>query len=169
MPEIELNSFQRWVADMAQAAGMQLPSEINPFGLEIELDGRIARVLPHADEALAVIDVEVQSLDGLADGQAAELAMTLLKINQEARFEHGWAIVLDDDEMLSISTTVSMAATAADGLNEWLALGLDRAQALTQAIGGMVNPAVSQAPTQAADEAMQSAVSSGAHFGLIRG
>jgi|LauGreDrversion4_2_1035121.scaffolds.fasta_scaffold01010_19 hypothetical protein len=167
MPEIELNSFQRWVADMAQAVGMQLPSHLNPFGLELELDGRITRVLPHTDDAMAVIDVEIRSLGGLADGQAAGLAMTLLRINQDARFEHGWAVVLDDDDMLSISTTVSIAATSAHRLNEWLTEGLDRAQALTQAVAGMIDPATAQAG--AAGEAMQNDALPDAPFGMIRG
>ena len=140
----ELNAFQRWVADMAHACGIELPAPLDPLGLELHVEGRVARIMAHTDDSLAVVEVDVLGLYDCGDEELGTVSVALLKLNQEARFEHGWAIVLDEQDRLSITSTVVMASTAAQALNELVADGLERAQALAEAVSAMVDPALRQ-------------------------
>src|SRR5262245_33504515 len=124
MTAATLNQFQRWIADAAQEVGAELRGDIDPLGLEFEAEGRVARIIPHGDEALAVIEVEVQSLEDLRESDVARLAVQLLKLNHEARFEHGWSIVIDDDDMLSVTTTLRLDAVRGNRLAEILYEGI---------------------------------------------
>src|SRR5215471_16975965 len=95
MTEVALNPFQLWVADAVREAGAEVPAEIDPLGLSFEAEGRVVRIFPHSDEALAVIEVTVLALDDLAEEEVARLALPLHRLNHEARFEHGWIVVID--------------------------------------------------------------------------
>lgn len=116
MASPDLNAFQQWVADMAEGAGLELPADLDPMGLELEVEGRMARVMAHSDDSLAVVEVDVRSLNEVDDALLGAVGLALLRLNQEARFEHGWAIVLDEDDRLSITTTLVMAQTASQVL-----------------------------------------------------
>lgn len=142
MSTSDLTAFQQWVADMAEGAGLELPAPLDPMGLELEVEGRMTRVMSHSEDHLAVVEVDVRSLSDVDDAHLGAVSLALLRLNQEARFEHGWVIVLDDDDLLSITTTVVMAQTASQTLNEIIAEGLDRAASLEQAVAGMIDPAV---------------------------
>jgi hypothetical protein len=171
MSTSDLNAFQQWVADMAEGAGIELPAPLDPMGLELEVDGRMARVMAHSDDSLAVVEVDVRSLNEVDDAHLGAVGLALLRLNQEARFEHGWAIVLDEDDLLSISTTVVMAQTASQALNEIISEGLDRAASLQEAVAGMIDPAVAALRAQESgseidDFAGNSAIGSA---GFIRG
>ncbi len=114
---------------MANAGG-EVGPDVNPFGLGFEAEGRQARILPHPDPALAVIEVEVQSLADAPRDRAQSLAWELLRLNHEARFEHPWAAIIDDDEVLSLTTTVVMASMDRDALGEALLAGVEQAARL---------------------------------------
>jgi hypothetical protein len=142
MAQFELNAFQQWVADMAEGAGIELPAPLDPMGLELEVEGRMARVMAHSDDSLAVVEVDVRSLHEIDDALLGAVGLALLRLNQEARFEHGWTIVLNEDDLLSITTTLMMAQTTSQALNEIIAEGLNRAASLEEAVAGMIDPAV---------------------------
>lgn len=149
MTDVPLNPFQRWVADAMRQAGAQVPAEIDPLGLTFEAEGRVARIFPHADEETAVIEVTAISLDDAPENDLARLAVQLLRLNHEARFEHGWSIVIDDANRLNITTTVSVSATSGNKLTEILYDGIDRAAALSVVFSGLLNAAASDRDTSA--------------------
>ena len=139
MAATALTAFQRWVADVVRETGAEVPAEIDPLGLSFEAEGRVARIFPHADDDLAVIEVRASSLDEVAEDNLARLAVQLHRLNHEARFEHGWAIVLDDADNLAVTTTVSLSVTRANMLAEILYDGIDRAAALSTIVAGLID------------------------------
>ena len=145
---VPLNPFQRWVADAVREAGADVPAEIDPLGITFEAEGRVARIFPHADEALAVIEVTAVALDDVADDDVARLAVRLLRLNHEARFEHGWSIVLDDDSRLNVTTTVAVADTSGNLLAELLYDGIDRAASLSTIVSGLMSAEPSEPETR---------------------
>lgn len=144
-----LNPFQRWLADAVRETGADVPAEIDPLGLTFEAEGRVARIFPHADEALAVIEVTAIALDDVAEDDVARLAVRLLRLNHEARFEHGWSIVLDDDSRLNVTTTVAVADTSGSLLTELLYDGIDRAASLSTIVSGLMSAEPSEPETSA--------------------
>jgi hypothetical protein len=142
---VSLNPFQRWVAAAAREAGASVPADIDPLGLAFEAEGRIARLMPHADDGLAVVEVAALSLDDMAEDDVARLAVPLLRLNHEARFEHGWSIVIDDGNRLNVTTTIVLADTPGSRLAEILYDGIDRAAALSAIVSGLVNARASEA------------------------
>jgi hypothetical protein len=124
-----------------------VPNEIDPLGLTFEAEGRVARIFPHADEGLAVIEVTAISLDDVAEDDVARLAARLLRLNHEARFEHGWCIVLDDDSRLNVTTTVAVADTSGSLLAELLYDGIDRATSLSTIVSGLMSAEPSEPET----------------------
>ncbi len=126
---------------MARACNIELPEPLDPLGLELKIEGRMARIMAHTDDSLAVVEVDVLGMHNCGDEELGTVSVALLKLNQEARFEHGWAIVLDEQDRLSITSTALMASTSAQALNELVADGLERAQALAEAVSAMVDPA----------------------------
>jgi hypothetical protein len=144
MTTVALTQFQRWAADALREAGAEVPAEVDPLGLTFEAEGRVARIFPHTDEALAVIEVTALSLadiarddvakDDMAKDDMARLALALLRLNHEARFEHGWSIVIDDDNQLDVTTTVAVADTRAGMLGAILYDGIDRAKSLSSVV-----------------------------------
>lgn len=171
MASSDLNAFQQWVADMAEGAGLELPADLDPMGLELEVEGRMARVMAHSDDSLAVVEVDVRSLNEVDDALLGAVGLALLRLNQEARFEHGWAIVLDEDDRLSITTTLVMGQTASQALNEIIADGLDRAASLQEAVAGMIDPAVTALRAQESEGNMDDFAGNSAIglAGFIRG
>jgi hypothetical protein len=147
MTEAALNPFQLWVADAAREAGAAVPAEIDPLGLAFEAEGRVARILPHADEARAVIEVLAIFLNDLPEEVVVRLAVQLLRLNHEARFEHGWSIVIDDNDRLNVTTTVSLSETRGNMLAEILYDGIDRATSLSTVVSGLISVPASEPAT----------------------
>jgi hypothetical protein len=144
-----LTPFQQWIADTARAVGAEVPAEIDPLGFAFEAEGRLARVLPHTDEALAVIEVAATSLKDVPDDELAWLALQLLRLNHEARFEHGWSIVIDEGDGVRVTTTVTLSATDGTTLAELLYDGIDRAALLSTVVSGLISAAASDVETDA--------------------
>jgi hypothetical protein len=63
----------------------------------------------------------------------------LLRLNDEARFEHGWQAVLDADDSLCISVLISMASTSAEDLAGSLDDGMYRAGLLSEVLRGLLS------------------------------
>ena len=148
MAEVALNPFQRWIAEAVREAGAQVPAEIDPLGLSFEAEGRVARILPHADEALAVIEVVAISLGDVAESEIERLAVRLLRLNHEARFEHGWSVVIDEGNRLNVTTTLSVADTRGSMLTEILYDGIDRAASLSTIVSGLMSAEESELETE---------------------
>ena len=125
-----LNAFQQWILKSFGSLGVEVASEVDPLGLEFESEGRIVRVLPHTDAALAVLQAEVSSLEDADELSLARIAILMLRLNDEARFEHQWQITLDVDDRLCISMQINIAETNAEQLAELLQEGLERAAML---------------------------------------
>lgn len=150
--ETRLTPFQQWITNAVATTGIALPEYVDPLGVQFEAEGRLARLIPHADAALAVVEVEARSLAQSTDLDAARLALELMKLNHEARFEHGWSAIIDDDDMLSITTTVTLASTDAEALGALLFDGVERAALLATVADGLLSPSVTaaQAPVSGA-------------------
>lgn len=150
---IQLNHFQEWIVQSFNALGLQAVAEVDPLGLEFNSEGRTLRVLPHTDTTIAVIEAEVLSLQDSDELTLARIATLMLRLNDEARFEHQWQVVLDADDRLCVTTSVAIADTNAELLGDLFQEGLDRATALSNGLSG-VHGAVqdgSQAPPVAAN------------------
>jgi hypothetical protein len=104
-------------------------------------EGRVARIMPHAEDELAVIEVVAISLNDIPEDDIARLAVQLLRLNHEARFEHGWSIALDDADGLNVTTTVSVAGTQPSHLAEILYDGIGRAASLSAVVSGLIGAA----------------------------
>jgi len=138
MTDAAQNPFQLWLAEAVREAGAKVPGDMDPLGLSFEADGRVARILPHADEDLAVIEVTAIALDDSAEDDVARLAVQLLRLDHEARFEHGWRIVLDDNDRLNVTTTVAVPGTRGNELRDILYDGVERARALSAVVAGLL-------------------------------
>jgi hypothetical protein len=134
----ELTPFQQWVVKSFGDLGSAPTGAVDPLGLEFESDGRVARILPHTDPGLAVVEVVVEDLADKDEGTLSRLALQLLRLNDEARFEHGWQAVLDADDSLCISVLISMASTSAEDLAELLGDGIARASLLAEGLQGLL-------------------------------
>lgn len=148
--QVARDLFQQLLVDAFGSAGVDVGDDVDPLGCEFEAEGRLARVIPCRDPGLALIEVEVQPLADVPPGRAHQLAWELMKLNHEARFEHAWTVVIDDDDVLSITTTVPIRAMNGDALAETLFDGVERAaqlgavaEGLLAALGGSAQP---QAP-----------------------
>ncbi len=155
-----LNAFQHWILRSFSSLGVEVASEVDPLGLEFESEGRIVRVLPHTDPTLAVLQAEVSSLEGADELSLARIAILMLRLNDEARFEHQWQIVLDADDRLHISLQINISETNAEQLADLLQEGLERAAMLGDSLHELT-ALVAEAATPEADHLGSS--------GLVRG
>jgi hypothetical protein len=144
-----LTALQLWLLEAAARAGVERPSEPDPLGLELEFDGYLARVLPHSEERRAVLEIEVRSLAAVNESDLAKLALQMLRLNHDARFEHDWVVILDDEDMLCVSTTIELGLTPPESLGDRLSDGLARARilvTLSDELMGLVNETPASAP-----------------------
>jgi len=126
-------AFQILLNDFATARNMAI--EPGSYGLEFECEGHTVMVVEHplhADHVLA--EVTVASLP--PDPPARALAL-ILQINEAARFEHDWTILLDGEQQVTISTRVSLTGLSDAGLEALMADGVTRAQALLDLLNSL--------------------------------
>ena len=133
----ELTSFQHWVLKSFADLGSAPTGEVDPLGMEFESDGWQARVLPHSEDELALVEVVVADLATEDEATLARLALLLMRVNDQARFEHSWQATLDADDNLCIYALITMASTSADGLAELLDDGIARAAKLAEGLHGL--------------------------------
>ena len=120
------------ITRFAQARGMLTEPASSVRGLEFESEsGLVARVRPHPqDEGRLMIDIEILTLEDVVLQANNDAVVALHQLNYAARFEHDWMIVIDDDSVLTIGTSLDVAHLDDSALESHLAEGVERAQAL---------------------------------------
>lgn len=119
-------AFQTFLQDFAQSKG--LSSGDHSIGLEFECEGHSVTLIQHPQQDHRLIaDVSVTILS--ANPPAQQLAL-LLQINEAARFEHDWTIVLDGNQQVSLSTSANFSAMSVAALETLMLDGVERAQLL---------------------------------------
>ncbi len=122
--------FNRLVREFAQKAGFPANEIEQSDGVEFESDGFTARLIAHpTDSALMVVEVDVAEADPDEIIQR-ENAWLLHQINHAARFEHGWIAHIDETNVLMISLFQAIPGSTPELIEQLLADGIDRAQAL---------------------------------------
>lgn len=123
-------TFQRLMQDFASLKGLTWASE--SLGLNFETETAEILVLPHPlDPDRALVEVAVRELNDLDQSRLAPL---MLQINEVARFEHDWRIVMDEQGLVILCTDLALAPLRAEDLDTLLADGLDRGQLLQDLI-----------------------------------
>jgi hypothetical protein len=131
-PSSAATRFQALIADFATA--LQLPFDRETEMLAIAAGEMQALIRPHPlDPARIAMVVEVLSLgsdEALAALPAAS-AMLLHRLNHRAWTEHGWQILIDDQNMLGLRDSRPLAEMTREALEDWIVEGLERGQTLT--------------------------------------
>ena len=134
--------FDTLLKDFVTAKG--LSADDATYGLEFESEGHTVMVVQHPlheDRLLAEVSVAMLPVNPSAD----TLAM-LLQINEAARFEHDWAIYLDGEQQVSLSTTASLVGLSVGEMEALMLDGVERAQALQALLNDLDNAGDTAAP-----------------------
>ena len=118
--------FEVLLQEFAASKGMEM--DANSFGLEFECEDVQVFVLQHPlHEDRVLCEVRVAALD---EEPGAAVLSLLLQINEAARFEHDWTIVMDGDLEVSLTTTAFLQGMNVAGLEALMLDGVERAQVL---------------------------------------
>ena len=93
----------------------------------------VVTVLPHPHRPKTLLlEIAIRAL--ALDDQEMESAPLLLlhRLNNAGRFEHGWTAMIDEEDMLLITTTRPLDITDAAVLEEEIADGPERARTLNE-------------------------------------
>jgi hypothetical protein len=119
-------NFQDFIKEFAQSKG--LDSDEQSIGLEFECEGHSVTLFQHPKhEHFLMADVSVAILS--AHPPVEQLAL-LLQINEVARFEHDWAIVLDSAQQVSLTSSTDFSSMSVADLEALMLDGVERAQVL---------------------------------------
>lgn len=144
--------FQALIQDFATLKGLAWTPD--SLGLNFETETAEVFVLPHPlHEDRALVEVALRQLNELDQGRLAPL---MLQINELARFEHDWRIVMDSEGVVILCTEVALTELRAENLDSVLADGLDRGQALQELLESALQDeaALGEPSTGLADTAM---------------
>ncbi|MEN9773332.1 MAG: hypothetical protein RL322_402 [Pseudomonadota bacterium] len=129
------DAFEILLKEFAAARGMVADSSV--FGLEFDCEGHTVNVVAHPlHDDQVLVEVSVATLP--VDPPASTLAL-LLQINEAARFEHDWTLLMDPELTVSLSTRLAVAGLSVAALEALMLDGVTRAQAvadLLETIGG---------------------------------
>ncbi len=104
--------FEVLLQEFATSKGMEM--DATSFGLEFECEDVQVFVLQHPlHEDRVLCEVRVAALD---EEPGAAVLSLLLQINEAARFEHDWTIVMDGDLEVSLTTTAFLQGMNVAGL-----------------------------------------------------
>ena len=129
-------SFDALFQEFAAAKGFDAGSAAQ--GLEFECDGVSVWIVPHplhADRLLA--EVSVLAFDG---EPPAPLLALMLQINETARFEHDWSIVMDAALEVSLTTSVALPGLTMAELESLMLDGVERGQLLQAMLTEVLAP-----------------------------
>lgn len=140
--------FHSLVAEFAVSRNLPFAKDV--IGLEFDCENVGVWVMPHpvySDHAL--VEATVTVMNHL---QQAQVAPYLLQVNESARFEHGWTIVMDPEGQVLVSSSLPLQGTTLAEFENALAEGVDQAQALAQTIDLMAQMEA-EGPSEAASAA----------------
>ena len=86
---------------------------------------------------LLTVEVDLPSTISSDVTDRAELLLALHRMNDAARYEHGWIATVDDDALVVIHKLVALARTGPGEFRDLFDDGLDRAAALERMLGGL--------------------------------
>ena len=142
--------FQALIQDFAKLKGLDWTPD--SLGLSFETETSEVFVLPHPrHEDRALVEVALRQLNELDQGRLAPL---MLQINELARFEHDWRIVMDAEGVVLLCAEAALTDWRAENLESLLADGLERGQALQELLesalqdegaGGQASPSPAEA------------------------
>ena len=126
--------FEKLLEQFLEIVG-QDPSMANgSMGFEFESGTHTARFLPDSETAEGiVIEVDAHTL-GEEEKANALLLMMLHRLNEASRTEHSWAITVDVEDRVLISTRLPISGIDGSALQKALCESLDRAESLTALI-----------------------------------
>jgi len=120
------DAFEILLKEFAAARGMVVDASV--FGLEFDCEGHTVNVVAHPlHDDQVLVEVSVATLP--VDAPASTLAL-LLQINEAARFEHDWTLLMDSELTVSLSTRMPVAELGVAALEALMLDGVTRAQAV---------------------------------------
>lgn len=148
--------FIRLVREFAARAGFPASEIEQADGLEFESEGFTTRLFSHpTDHRLLVAEVDVLEIDP-SSPRHLEAAWLLHQVNHAARFEHQWLAHIDETNVLMMSCQLDMAGMGPESMEQLLADGISRAEALASL-------------WQASSQEQQDSAPAASPPGLIRG
>jgi hypothetical protein len=127
-------AFHALLQEFAQSRGMT--AEESTYGLEFECEGTHVYVIEHPlHEDRLLCEVQLAAFD---DMPPAAVLSTLLQINEAARFEHDWVIVMNGDLEVSLSTSIPIAGVRVAQVEDLLIDGVDRGQVLKEMLQALL-------------------------------
>lgn len=118
--------FESLMQELAASHGMV--ADAAPLGLEFSCEGLTVLLLPHPlhpERLLAEVEMAP-----LTAPLTVPLLSLVLQVNELARFEHDWQIVMDAEQHFSLSRSAALPGLTLAELEALLQDGLDRAQSL---------------------------------------
>jgi len=129
-------SFDALFQEFAAAKGFDAGSSAQ--GLEFECDGVSVWIVPHPlHEDRLLAEVNVLAFDG---EPPATLLALMLQINEIARFEHDWSIVMDAALDVSLTTSVALPGLTTAQLESLMLDGVERGQLLQAMLTEALSP-----------------------------
>lgn len=141
------SAFQTLLQEFAQSKGMAV--EDSSYGLEFECEDTRVYVLQHPlhdDRLLCEVSVVA-----FGDEPGANVLSLLLQINEAARFDHDWTIVMDGDLEVSLTTAALLQGMNVAGLEALMLDGVERSQVLK----GIVQEVIEAASQESAGSSAQ--------------
>ncbi|MEY3666010.1 MAG: hypothetical protein RLZZ153_2192 [Pseudomonadota bacterium] len=118
------------VREFAARAGFPATEIEQADGIEFESEGFATRLCSHpTDHMLLVAEVDVLEIDP-SNARHLEAAWLLHQINHAARFEHRWIAHIDETNVLMMTCQLDMTGMGPESIEELLADGISRAEAL---------------------------------------
>jgi hypothetical protein len=118
--------FNILINEFAQSKGLDIAPSTQ--GLEFECEDTRVYIVQHPlhnDRLLAEVTVTT-----FEDEPTASLLALMMQINEAARFEHDWLIVMDPEWQVSLTTSITLPGLNATQLEAWMLDGVNRAQTL---------------------------------------
>lgn len=115
----------------------EIDSAAKVDGFAFQIGGARYQLLPHReDREQAWVEIEITDLASLIDtddtAQLDHVLRTLLRLNESLLNEHNWMITLDEDDVLVVSSPVSLPGVSAEAIQMQALEGLQRADAVRQ-------------------------------------
>ncbi len=113
-------------------AFLHIPEEdkVEPAGLAFTTQGMTVRVMPHnLNPQALLLEIDVCAANGPDAGNAA---MLMHRLNYLSRFTHAWKVAIDEEDMVVLYASRTIAGTDPGRLEALMADGLDRAKTIQQ-------------------------------------